>query len=169
MPKDTILGLCDLKVAQRESKQTIAPSGSRYRHAARWEAGGAAAPPDFGGSINPISTREDTLSPPSTTCPPDFWPLVHPWLIKWGSQIQLRIQSFFCQLFCNVILANVFTKVISECLWWSIDPRTNQDYLYVLHEQFLKQNRNLKDYWEKKIEEFSDLSTANMCYWRGVA
>ena len=30
MPKDTILGLCDLKVAQRESKQTIAPSGSRY-------------------------------------------------------------------------------------------------------------------------------------------
>ena len=42
------------------------------RHAARWEAGGAAAPPDFGGSVNPISTRGDTLSPPSTTCPPGF-------------------------------------------------------------------------------------------------
>ena len=43
-----------------------------YRHVARWEAGGAAASPDFGGSVNPISTRGDTLSPPSTTCPPGF-------------------------------------------------------------------------------------------------
>ena len=34
--------------------------------------GGAAAPPDFGESVNPISTRGDTLSPPSTTCPPGF-------------------------------------------------------------------------------------------------
>ena len=33
---------------------------------------GAAAPPDFGGSVNPHSTRGDTLSPPSTTCPPGF-------------------------------------------------------------------------------------------------
>ena len=46
------------------------------RHATRWEAGGAAAPPDFGGSVNPISTRGDTLSPPSTTCPPGFLTLV---------------------------------------------------------------------------------------------
>ena len=47
-----------------------------YRHATRGEAGGAAAPPDFGGSVNPISTRGDTLSPPSTTCPTGFLTLV---------------------------------------------------------------------------------------------
>ena len=48
-------------------------SNTYCRHAARWEAGGAAAPPDFGGSVNPISTRGgDTLSPPSTTYPPGF-------------------------------------------------------------------------------------------------
>ena len=33
---------------------------------------GGSRPPDFGGSVNPISTRWDTLSPPSTTCPPGF-------------------------------------------------------------------------------------------------
>ena len=49
---------------------------NQIRHATRWEAGGAAAPPDFGGSVNPISTRGDTLSPPSTTCPPGFLTLV---------------------------------------------------------------------------------------------
>ena len=34
--------------------------------------GGALAPPVFGRSVNPISTRGDTLSPPSTTSPPGF-------------------------------------------------------------------------------------------------
>ena len=33
-------------------------------------AGGALAPPIFGRSANPILTRGDTLSPPSTTSPP---------------------------------------------------------------------------------------------------
>ena len=33
-------------------------------------AGRALAPPIFGRSANPISTRGDTLSPPSTTSPP---------------------------------------------------------------------------------------------------
>jgi hypothetical protein len=35
-------------------------------------AGGAKAPPVFGRSVNPISTRGDTLSPPSTSSPPGF-------------------------------------------------------------------------------------------------
>ena len=35
-------------------------------------AGGACAPPLFDRSVNPISTRGGTLSPPSTTCPPAF-------------------------------------------------------------------------------------------------
>ena len=34
--------------------------------------GGALAPPFFDRSVNPISTRGDTLSPPSTTSPPGF-------------------------------------------------------------------------------------------------
>ncbi len=34
--------------------------------------GGAIAPPVFGRSVNPISTRGDTSSPPSTTSPPGF-------------------------------------------------------------------------------------------------
>ena len=33
---------------------------------------GARAPPLFGRSVNPISTRGGTLSPPSTMCPPRF-------------------------------------------------------------------------------------------------
>ena len=43
-----------------------------HRHATRWEAGGARAPTLFGGSVNPISTRGGTLSPPSTMCPLRF-------------------------------------------------------------------------------------------------
>ena len=35
-------------------------------------AGGARAPPLFGRSVNPISTRGGTLSPPSSTCHPGF-------------------------------------------------------------------------------------------------
>ena len=45
------------------------------RHATRWEAGGARAPPPlFGKSVNPISTRGGTLFPPSTMCPQIFRP-----------------------------------------------------------------------------------------------
>ena len=43
-----------------------------FRHVGRGEAGGADAPPVFGRSVNPISTRGGTLSPPSTTRPPRF-------------------------------------------------------------------------------------------------
>ena len=35
-------------------------------------AGGARAPPLFGRSVNPISTRGGTFSPPSIMCPPRF-------------------------------------------------------------------------------------------------
>ena len=35
-------------------------------------AGGACAPPLFDKSVNPISTRGGTLSPPSIMCPPGF-------------------------------------------------------------------------------------------------
>ena len=41
----------------------------QYRAVARWGWGGF-SPPIFGRSANPISTRGDTLSPPSTTSPP---------------------------------------------------------------------------------------------------
>ena len=40
-----------------------------FRHAARW---GAAAPPDFGGSVNPISTRGTHYPHPVLPAPPDF-------------------------------------------------------------------------------------------------
>ena len=40
------------------------------RAVARWGLRGAIAPPIFGRLANPISTRGDTLSPPSTTSPP---------------------------------------------------------------------------------------------------
>ena len=43
-----------------------------YRDAARGGAGGAAAPPDFGRSVNPISTRGADYAHHSTTCPPGF-------------------------------------------------------------------------------------------------
>ena len=78
------------------------------RHATRWEAGGAAAPPDFGGSINPISTRGDTLSPPSTTCPPGFLTLVACliciWVFQnsaaWGQNLRLvHNYTLFCKTF----------------------------------------------------------------------
>ena len=46
-----------------------------YRHAARWEAGGAAAPPDFGRSEGAAGQRRRAALLPA---PPDFWPLVHP-------------------------------------------------------------------------------------------
>ena len=42
------------------------------RDAARGRAGGAAAPPDFGRSVNPISTRGADYAHHSTTCPPGF-------------------------------------------------------------------------------------------------
>ena len=61
-------------------------------------AGGARAPPLFGGSVNPISTRGGTLSPPSTMCPPDFWPLLHAWsevLLKYCLE---TFQDFLIQL-----------------------------------------------------------------------
>ena len=41
-----------------------------FRAVARWGLGGALALPIFGRSANPILTRGDTLSPPSTTSPP---------------------------------------------------------------------------------------------------
>ena len=42
------------------------------RHVSNGGAGGAYAPPVFGRSVNPISTRGGTLSPPSTARPPRF-------------------------------------------------------------------------------------------------
>ena len=42
------------------------------RDAARGGAGGAAAPPDFGRSVNPISTGGADYVHHSTTCPPGF-------------------------------------------------------------------------------------------------
>ena len=48
-----------------------------FRHAARWEPGGAAALTDFGGSVNPISTRGDTLSPPSQEVVKYFHFIIH--------------------------------------------------------------------------------------------
>ena len=42
------------------------------RHAARWEAGGAAAPPDIGGSVDPISTGGTHYPHPVLPAPPDF-------------------------------------------------------------------------------------------------
>ena len=48
--------------------------------------GGALAPPVFGRSFNPFSTRGDTLSPPSTTAPPPwiFRPCDNPALVLLG-------------------------------------------------------------------------------------
>ena len=46
---------------------------SQSRDAAREGAGGAAAPPDFGRSVNPISTRGGAdYAHHSATCPPGF-------------------------------------------------------------------------------------------------
>ena len=68
-----LLGFCaSNQLQQLKIEKYIKSDWNIGRHATRWEAGGAAAPPDFGGSVNPISTRGDTLSPPSTTCPPGF-------------------------------------------------------------------------------------------------
>ena len=50
--------------------------------------GGAVAPfPEFGRSVNPISTRGADYAHHSTTCPPDFWPLLHP--CKWLQKLYL--------------------------------------------------------------------------------
>ena len=40
--------------------------------------GGALPPPDFGRSVNPISTRGDRLCPPITMAPPDFQTFLRP-------------------------------------------------------------------------------------------
>ena len=42
-------------------------SSSYYRGVVPRGAGGAMAPPDFGRSVNPISTKEDKLCPPNNT------------------------------------------------------------------------------------------------------
>ena len=44
----------------------------------KWRAGGAAAPPDSGGSEGAAGQRRHAALLPA---PPDFWPLVHPWVI----------------------------------------------------------------------------------------
>ena len=49
------------------------PTALHYsRPVASGGARGACAPPLFDQSVNPISTRGSTLSPPSTMCPPGF-------------------------------------------------------------------------------------------------
>ena len=48
------------------------PILTTLRPVASGGAGGARAPPLFVRSVNPISTRGGTLSPPSTMCPPGF-------------------------------------------------------------------------------------------------
>ena len=58
-------------------------------------AGGAIAPPVLGRSVNPISTRGDTLSPPSTTSPPDFQTLQRPCECK-----SLYKETLILYLFC---------------------------------------------------------------------
>ena len=53
-------------VASRDRTELTSSKCDWTRHAARWEAGGGSLPPpDFGGSVNPISTRGDTLSIPT--------------------------------------------------------------------------------------------------------
>ena len=48
-------------------------SPTRYRPVASGGAGGARALPLFGRSVNPISSRGGTFSPPSITCPPQIF------------------------------------------------------------------------------------------------
>ena len=55
---------------------------SKCRPVASGGAGGARAPPLFDRSVNPISTRGGTLSPPSTMCPPGFSDLATALFIK---------------------------------------------------------------------------------------
>ena len=53
----------------KSKMESIGLDDSSYRPVA---SGGACAPPLFGRSVNPISTRGCILSPPSTMCPPRF-------------------------------------------------------------------------------------------------
>ena len=56
--------VCYVKLSRKRSNEKTKPralaNSLDCRHVGRWEV-------DFGGSVNPISTRRDTLSPPSTT------------------------------------------------------------------------------------------------------
>ena len=68
-----------------------------------------------GRSANPISTRGDTLSPPSTTCPPpDFWPLLHAWQVHGQFKALKRIHSFWTNL--NHLVHVVLPP--PSCFWW---------------------------------------------------
>ena len=65
-------------------------------------------PPVFGRPVNPISTRGDTLFPPSTTCPPpDFQTLRRPCTIVLIILKLYQVTSLFfnfghIRLWCNV-------------------------------------------------------------------
>ena len=50
------------------------------RHVSNGGAGGAYAPPVFGRSVNPISTRGSHYPHPVLLAPPDFQTLRHAWI-----------------------------------------------------------------------------------------
>ena len=97
--------------------------------------GGRGAPLLFGRSVNPISTRGCTLSPPSIKCPPDFqtlhWPcdvftnlesanpaffqqkllfvtICSKWLFVWESKLYIKI----CWYNCLVFISKYFWKTV---------------------------------------------------------
>ena len=59
---------------------------------------GRQSPPFFGRSVNPISTRGDALSPPSTTSPPGFSDLATALLRDDGKQFDSEVMEQLCEV-----------------------------------------------------------------------
>ena len=58
--------------SEEDLDQDFAPFSGDCRPVVPGDAGGPMAPPDFGRSVNPISTKGGRLCPPNDTCIPEF-------------------------------------------------------------------------------------------------